>query len=156
MIQSGAMARIGPFGISAYICLKSSAELHSGQAEHVSASLIAAQTGMSERAAREAVKTLEAHGLVRSTWRVGRKKVFQLVERIPILTADGKPAGEAAWDFAGLKWGQQLKEVVDGALLELHDRVANSQREPHSTTINIGSINVNVQVTTVQQPEHDA
>ena len=143
LFQSERMARLGPYGIAAYIFLKTQADLHNGQTDAVSAVELGRLTGMSERAARKAAKDLETEGMVRVTRQSGKKKIYQLVERIPIVDTHGKPAGEAAWDYNALNWGRQLSEVA--AALEALD--ARHRALPHPTTINIGSININVLVT---------
>ncbi|ULQ46043.1 GntR family transcriptional regulator [Flagellatimonas centrodinii] len=144
LIQSGVLARVGPHGIAAYISLKSGASLHNGQTA-VSAGTVAAQTGMSEKTAREALKRLEEQGLVSTRWKPGRNKTFQIIERLPITDARGEHVGEAAWDFSSLHWKKQLKEVVDAAARELASALPGGDSE-RMTTINVGNINVNVNV----------
>lgn len=154
LIQSGVMAKIGPFGIAAYISLKGSASLHNGQTA-VSAATIAAQTGMSEKTAREALKRLQAQGLVTTCWQPGRNKVFQLVERLPITDARGERVGEAAWNFSSLHWKKQLEGIVDAAARELAKNVPGLEDQKSTTTINIGNVNVNVNVLLVAaKPEN--
>lgn len=138
------MARLGPFGIAAYIAVKAGADLRNGQAE-VSARTIADQTGMSEKAARGALKKLEAEGLVNASWQRGCNKVYQLIERLPILDSDGEQVGVAAWQFTALNWKEQLEGVVGAAARELARNIPTSAA-PSSTTVNIGNVNVNVLV----------
>lgn len=156
LIQSGVMAETGPFGIAAYIALKSGASLHNGQTA-VSVSTVAQQTGMSEKTAREALKRLEEMGLVSTRWQPGRNKVYQLIERLPITDSRGEQVGEAAWDFSSIQWKRQLKEVVDAAVRELSKSMPSGDAQRSTTTINIGNVNVNVNVLLVaSKPENQA
>lgn len=141
LVESGVMARIGPMGIAAYIGLKANAELHNGQAV-ISAQLIAEQVGMSPRATRTALKLLEVEGLVNAVSRPGCQKVYQLVERIPLLDSAGTPAGEVTWDFSSLQWKDQLQKVV-AAVQQLAENAAGTQMG-QSTVVNIGTVNINV------------
>ncbi|WP_169729305.1 helix-turn-helix domain-containing protein [Solimonas soli] len=143
LIRTGAMARLGPYGIAAYLAIKAEANLKTGKAA-VSVRSIADNTGMSERSAREAIRRLEREGLVSSAAACGKPTTYQLIERLSIVTADGRPAGAAEWPFSSTEWRDQLKRVVAAAI----EQLANGQAR---TTINIGSINVLV----VQEPRRE-
>lgn len=144
LAQSGILARLGPFGIAAYVALKSSADLYTGQVR-ITTSLVAKNTGMSERAARTALKTLEEEGLVTIIARPGCINTFQLVERIPFWCKEDEAlAGEVLWDFSTRKWAEQLQRVAEH-IQQLETR-SDSPNHKSQTTISVGTININVQV----------
>lgn len=134
LFQAGTMARLGPYAIAAYLAIKARANLGTGKAT-VSISTVARDTGMSDRAAREAVRRLEQEGLVSSDVSNGRRTIYQLVERLQIVDGAGSLVGAVEWPFSATTWGEQLKRVIAAAI----DQLASGRPQ---TTINIGAINI--------------
>lgn len=130
------MARLGPYGIAVYLALKARAGLGNGRAV-VSIGDVAQDTGMSERAARGAIRKLEDERLILTESAHGRRNIFQLIERLEVVDEGGQTVGIVEWPFSATTWRDHLKKIVAAAASELA-----TGRTQANININIGTLNI--------------
>jgi len=146
MIDSGDVAKLGPFAVSTYLIIKAHTNFSTGQA-FPGIELIAEKSGISERKVKECLHTLEDHGYIVRT-KKGRRNLYTLREKIQIKDEQGRPTAVATFDY--------LPDLVKKARADIHDvlitgdlgaaKIVHIERLVMNVQINQGGINTQVNI----------
>jgi len=137
MVDSGDVAKMGPFAVTVYLVIKAYTNWKTGKS-WPGTELIAEKTGISERKVRDCLKILEEHGHLTRELK-GRKYVYRLREKVQVVETDGedqRPIAEATWDY--------LPSTVKAAVAELKNFVVTG-KEDGLTVIHIEHLTMNLQ-----------
>ena len=135
MIQSGDLASMGTTAFAVYAVIKSHTNFSTGRA-FPNLHTIADKVGISDRHVRRELKILKNFGYLTHT-KAGRKNVYTLREKVPIVDGDGRPTAVATWDY--------LPNSVQAAVAELRN-VLLSGDLANARIIHIDQVMVNVQI----------
>ena len=133
MIDSGDVASMGPYAVTAYLVIKSYTNFATG-VSFPSIETISEKSGMSERQTRRSLKVLEENGYL-SKFKKGRKNIYTLREKVHMKDSKGRPAAVATWDY--------LPSTVEAARAEL--RQFKMTGENDGQIIHIENLTMNVQ-----------
>ncbi|MCA8005157.1 helix-turn-helix domain-containing protein [Burkholderia cenocepacia] len=97
MIETGDVARMGPYAVTIYLVIKAHTNFSTGRS-FPAIDTIATESGISRSQVMRELRTLEAFGYITKT-RVGRNNEYRLREKVCIQDGDGQPAAIATWDY---------------------------------------------------------
>ena len=97
MIDSGDLARMGPYAATVYLVIKAHTNYATGRA-FPAIETIAEKSGISTAQIKRELKTLEALGYI-SKEKKGRSNHYTLREKIEIKDEAGRPSAVATWDY---------------------------------------------------------
>lgn len=109
MIESGDVARLGPYAVTVYLVIKAHTNFKSGMA-FPGIDLIIEKSGISKSQVIRALASLEEHGYI-TREKQGRSNRYTLREKIGISDDKGRPIADATWDY--------VPDGVRGAVAEL-------------------------------------
>lgn len=117
MVDSGDIAKMGPYATTVYMVIKAYTNWKTGKS-WPGVDLIVEKTGMSKRKVIDCLQILEANGYITKD-KVGRSNKYTLREKVTVTDEDGRPQAEAIWDY--------LPSTVSGAVAELKNFVATGK-----------------------------
>lgn len=147
MIDSGDVAKMGPYTTTVYLVIKAHTNFSTGRS-FPAIGTIASKAGISEEQVKRSLKTLEAMGYITKE-RHGRNNVYCLREKIEIRDDHGRPAAVATWDYLPSSVGAAMADLknvlltgdIAGAKIVHIDRlniqIANGD---NNTLTNMGDI----------------
>ncbi|MCW5135112.1 helix-turn-helix domain-containing protein [Burkholderia cenocepacia] len=97
MIETGDIARMGPYAVTVYLVIKAHTNLNTGRS-FPAIDTISDESGISRSQVIRELKTLETFGYITIT-REGRRNEYRLREKICIRDSAGRPAAVATWDY---------------------------------------------------------
>lgn len=97
MIESGDLAKMGPYAYTVYSVIKSYTNFNTGQA-FPSVETIAVKSSISEKQVKRSLVVLEDFGYITKK-KVGRNNVYTLREKVEITDDKGRPSAVATWDY---------------------------------------------------------
>lgn len=97
MIDSGDVAKMGPYAFTVYTVIKAHTNFSTGRA-FPAVETIAEKAGVSVVQVKRELKTLEEFGYI-SKERQGRNNVYTLREKVEITDESGRPTAVATWDY---------------------------------------------------------
>ena len=134
MIESGDVAKLGPYAVTVYLVIKAHTNFSTGRA-FPAIETIVEKSGVSKRQVIECLKSLEAFGYLTKE-KVGRNNVYRLREKIEISDKEGRPAAVATWDY--------LPSTVKEAKAELRNFLMSGAVD--GKIVMIEHLNLNIQV----------
>lgn len=134
MIESGDVAKMGPYAITVYLVIKAHTNFSTGRA-FPAIETIVEKSGVSKRQVIECLKTLEEFEYITKE-KVGRNNVYRLREKIEVQDNEGRPAAVITWDY--------LPSTVKAAHAELRNFLMNGAVD--GKIVMIEHLNLNVQV----------
>jgi hypothetical protein len=146
MIDDGEVAKIGPSAFTTYCVIKSHTNFATGVA-FPSIETISQKSGISQAQVKRDLKTLEANGLLtkEKQW---KSNVYTLREKILISDENGKPAGQATWDYlpgavrdamADLKNVLMTGQFADAKVVMIENLQVNIIKAEPGSTVNATS-----------------
>jgi DNA-binding transcriptional ArsR family regulator len=109
MIESGDVAKMGPYAVTVYLVIKAHTNFKSGIA-FPGIDLIIEKSGISKSQVIRALAKLEEHGYI-TREKTGRNNRYTLREKIDISDEKGRPVAVATWDY--------VPDGVRGSVAEL-------------------------------------
>lgn len=109
MVESGDVARLGPYAVTVYMVIKAYTNWKTGRA-FPSVDTIVEKSGISKRQVLNSLSKLTENGYLDKT-KVGRRNSYTLREKITLTDQEGRPAAYATWDY--------LPSTVEAARAEL-------------------------------------
>lgn len=109
MIESGDVAKLGPYAVTVYLVIKAHTNFKSGMA-FPGIDTIIDKSGISKSQVLRALTALEEHGYINRE-KQGRSNRYTLREKIGISDDKGRPVADATWDY--------VPDGVRGAVAEL-------------------------------------
>lgn len=97
MIESGDLAKMGPYAYTVYSVIKSYTNFNTGLA-FPSVETIASKSAISEKQVKRSLIVLEEFGYIVKR-KVGRNNVYTLREKVEITDEQGRPSAVATWDY---------------------------------------------------------
>lgn len=134
MVNSGDVARIGPFAVTVYLVIKSFTNWKTGRS-FPTVDLISEKAGISKRQVISSLKVLEEFGYLTKE-KEGRTNIYRLREKIEIQDEDGRPAATASWDY--------LPSTVRDAVTELKKFTVTGKMDGLNV-INIENLTLQIQ-----------
>ena len=133
MVESGDVAKLGPYATTVYLVIKTYANYSTGTA-FPGIDLIGEKSGISKSQVIRALSALEESGYIGKK-QVGRKNVYTLRERIEVKGPDGRPEAVATWDY--------VPQLVTDAQAELKNFLL-SGKTAEAKIIHIEHLHLNV------------
>jgi DNA-binding transcriptional regulator YhcF (GntR family) len=134
LINGGEIAKVGSVPFCCYLIIKAHTDLHTGNA-WPSVPTIAELVGASKSTVTRALKKLVAAGLLEVRKSRGRSNEYSVMEKIEIVSQDGKHWGTAERKYASFKYEDFVNEVK---------RLAKSGNLPGDKGVTI-NVTVNIQ-----------
>ncbi|WP_133792379.1 helix-turn-helix domain-containing protein [Paraburkholderia silvatlantica] len=97
MIETGDIARMGPYAVTVYLVIKAHTNFKTGRS-FPAIDTISVESGISRSQVIRELKTLEAFGYITKT-RDGRRNEYRLREKVCIQDGAGRPTAVATWDY---------------------------------------------------------
>ncbi len=97
MIETGDIARMGPYAVTVYLVIKAHTNFRTGRS-FPQIETISDESGISRSQVIRELKTLEEFGYISKT-RDGRRNEYRLREKICIQDGGGRPTAVATWDY---------------------------------------------------------
>lgn len=97
MIETGDIARMGPYAVTVYLVIKAHTNFDTGRS-FPAIDTITDESGISRSQVIRSLKVLEANGYIARN-REGRRNEYRLREKICIQDEAGHPAAVATWDY---------------------------------------------------------
>ncbi|MCA8298798.1 helix-turn-helix domain-containing protein [Burkholderia sp. AU30198] len=133
MIETGDIARMGPFALTVYVVVKAHTNFNTGRS-FPAIDTIAAESGISRSQVIRELKTLEGFGYITKS-REGRRNEYRLREKICIQDGEGQATAVATWDY--------LPATVQAATADLKNVLVTGQF-CDSRIVHIERLQVNV------------
>jgi len=111
MIDSGDVAKLGPYATTCYLVIKAHTNFSTGRA-FPSIETIVEKSGISDSKVREAINELVKLGYIKKK-RAGRQNIYTLREKIEIADGDGRPAAVATFDYLPGMVREAMAEIKD-------------------------------------------
>lgn len=137
MVDSGDIAKMGPYATTVYMVIKAYTNWKTGKS-WPGLELIVEKTGISLAQVKRSLKVLEENGYI-SREKVGRHNKYTLREKVSVMDGSGedkRPVAEATWDY--------LPSTVKAAVAELQNFVVTG-KEDGLTVIHIEHLTMNLQ-----------
>lgn len=109
MVESGDVAKLGPYAVTVYLVIKSHTNFKNGES-FPGIDTIIKKSGISKSQVIRALDKLEDNGFITREKR-GRNNHYTLREKIAISDERGRPIADATWDY--------VPDGVRGAVAEL-------------------------------------
>ncbi|MBJ9714629.1 helix-turn-helix domain-containing protein [Burkholderia gladioli pv. alliicola] len=97
MIETGDIARMGPYAVTVYLVIKAHTNFDTGRS-FPAIDTITDESGISRSQVIRSLKVLEANGYIARS-REGRRNEYRLREKICIQDEAGHPTAVATWDY---------------------------------------------------------
>ncbi|MEX3629298.1 MAG: helix-turn-helix domain-containing protein [Burkholderia sp.] len=133
MIETGDVARMGPYAVTVYLVIKAHTNFSTGRS-FPAIDTIATESGISRSQVIRELRTLEALGYIAKS-REGRRNEYRLREKVCIQDGNGRPTAVATWDY--------LPSTVQAATADLKN-VLVSGDFAGSRIVHIERLQVNV------------
>jgi hypothetical protein len=151
MVESGDVAKLGPYATTVYLVIKTYANYSTGTA-FPGIDLIGEKSGISKSQVIRALSALEESGYIGKK-QVGRKNVYTLRERIEVKGPDGRPEAVATWDYvpqlvtdaqAELKNFLLTGGTADAKIIQIQHLHLNVINGDNNLQLNIGALTSNI------------
>ncbi len=145
MVDSGDIAKLGPYAVTTYLVIKSYTNFSTGRS-FPSVETIAEKSGISIPQVKRCLVTLEESGYI-TREKKGRNNVYTLREKIEFTDPQGRPAAVATWDYlpttieaarAELR-NFQMTGTNDGKIINIERAVFNIQIGDHNNQNNFNA-----------------
>lgn len=136
MVDSGDVAKLGPYATTVYMVIKAYTNWKTGKS-WPGLDLIVEKTGISKAQVKRSLVKLEELGYIIKE-KVGRSNKYTLREKVPVFSDkdDKRPVAEATWDY--------LPSTVKAAVAELQNFVVTG-KDDALTVIHIEHLVMNIQ-----------
>lgn len=117
MVSSGDVARFSLAALRLYLVIKAATNLSTGEAV-IDQATLRKDTGLSKSHLYRGLQELRGAGYLETLQR-GRQTAYKITEKIPLVGANGAPAGQASWAYVPGTMSLAMREVSEVVTREL-------------------------------------
>jgi DNA-binding MarR family transcriptional regulator len=153
MIESGDVAKMGPYAFTVYAVIKAHTNFKSGLAFPGIPTIIE-KSGISKAQVHRALDVLEENGYI-TREKTGRSNRYTLREKIGISDEKGRPIADATWDYvpdgvkgavAELKHVMMTGDFAGAKIISIENLTVNfNQFNDHAMQINVQNLLENME-----------
>jgi len=117
MVSSGDVARFSLAALRLYLVIKAATNLSTGEAV-IDQATLRKDSGLSKSHLYRGLQELREAGYLETLQR-GRQTAYKITEKIPLVGANGAPAGQASWAYVPGTMSLAMREVSEVVKREL-------------------------------------